>query len=77
MTGEDFNQEDVDERRPFKCILDIGLSRSTCGAKVFAVLKGALDGGLNIPHKTKRFTTKEKFVPADLVKAINGDKVSD
>jgi len=35
--------------------LDVGLVRTTTGNKVFGVLKGALDGGLNVPHKTKRF----------------------
>lgn len=36
-------------------MLDIGLARTTTGAKVFGVLKGALDGGLDIPHSEKRF----------------------
>ena len=33
-----------------KAILDIGLHRPTKGARVFAVLKGALDAGLEVPH---------------------------
>ncbi|ADY00823.1 MAG: 50S ribosomal protein L18 [Vulcanisaeta sp.] len=33
-----------------KAILDIGLHRPTNGARIFAVLKGALDAGLEIPH---------------------------
>jgi len=41
--------------RPFKCLLDIGLSRATTGARVFGALKGAVDGGLDIPHSEKRF----------------------
>jgi len=41
--------------RPFKCILDTGLARCTTGARVFAVLKGAIDGGLDIPHSVRRF----------------------
>jgi len=41
--------------RPFKCILDTGLARCTTGARVFAVLKGAIDGGLDIPHSVNRF----------------------
>jgi large subunit ribosomal protein L5e len=41
--------------RPFKCLLDIGLSRASTGARVFGVLKGAVDGGLDIPHNQKRF----------------------
>jgi len=44
-----------DGPRPFKAILDVGLARTTTGAKIFGALKGALDGGLNIPHSDKRF----------------------
>jgi len=44
-----------DEKRPFKALLDVGLAPTTTGARVFAVLKGACDGGVNVPHKTKRF----------------------
>jgi len=39
----------------FKAFLDIGLARSTTGANVFGALKGAVDGGLHIPHSTRRF----------------------
>jgi len=35
--------------------LDVGLVRTTCGNRVFGALKGACDGGLHIPHSTKRF----------------------
>lgn len=35
--------------------MDVGLHRTTTGARVFAAMKGAVDGGLNIPHSTKRF----------------------
>ncbi|AAL63947.1 50S ribosomal protein L18 [Pyrobaculum aerophilum] len=37
-------------RRVEEAILDIGLHRPAPGARVFAVLKGALDAGLKIPH---------------------------
>jgi len=43
------------ERRPFKAILDVGLMRTTTGARVFGALKGACDGGLHIPHHPRRF----------------------
>uniref|UniRef100_S4RAQ9 Ribosomal protein L5a n=1 Tax=Petromyzon marinus TaxID=7757 RepID=S4RAQ9_PETMA len=39
----------------FTCYLDAGLTRTTTGNKVFGALKGAVDGGLSIPHSTKRF----------------------
>jgi large subunit ribosomal protein L5e len=44
-----------DGPRPFKCFLDVGLKRTTTGAKVFGAMKGASDGGLYIPHSEKRF----------------------
>jgi large subunit ribosomal protein L5e len=43
------------ERRPFKAFLDVGLVRTTTGNRVFGAMKGACDGGLNIPHETRRF----------------------
>jgi large subunit ribosomal protein L5e len=44
-----------EERRPFKCFLDVGLVRTSTGARIFGALKGASDGGLYIPHSQKRF----------------------
>jgi large subunit ribosomal protein L5e len=57
VNGEYFNVDDDvdDDKRPFKALLDVGLQRTTTGARLFGVLKGACDGGLNVPHKTKRF----------------------
>jgi len=56
--GEDYDvHKDVkgDQRRPFKAVLDVGLIRTTTGNRVFGCLKGACDGGLHVPHSTKRF----------------------
>ncbi|KAL8137164.1 hypothetical protein V2J09_003165 [Rumex salicifolius] len=54
-TGEDFSVEPGENRRPFRALLDVGLLRTTTGNRVFGALKGALDGGLDIPHSDKRF----------------------
>lgn len=54
-TGEDFSVEPTETRRPFRALLDVGLVRTTTGNRVFGALKGALDGGLDIPHSDKRF----------------------
>jgi large subunit ribosomal protein L18 len=48
--------------------LDIGLKSSIRGSKVFAVLKGAVDAGLNIPHN-------DKILPDD--ERINGTKLAE
>lgn len=49
------DQGDDDSAFPFKAILDVGLARTTTGARVFGVLKGAVDGGLAVPHRPSRF----------------------
>ncbi|KIW09974.1 60S ribosomal protein L5 [Exophiala spinifera] len=46
---------DGEERRPFKAFLDVGLHRTSTGARVFGAMKGASDGGIFIPHNEKRF----------------------
>ncbi|KAL7918715.1 hypothetical protein ACQKWADRAFT_303356 [Trichoderma austrokoningii] len=48
-------ETDDGERRPFKAFLDVGLARTSTGARVFGALKGASDGGIFIPHSEKRF----------------------
>ena len=44
----------------FRACLDVGLARTSTGAKVFGAMKGAVDGGLDIPHNTKRFPGYDK-----------------
>lgn len=52
VNAEEYNVEDAPGKpRAFRCYLDVGLARTTTGAKIFGVLKGAVDGGLNIPHR--------------------------
>jgi len=59
--GAEYHVEEADnERRPFKCILDIGLTRTTTGNRVFAAMKGAVDGGIHIPHNEKRLPGWDK-----------------
>jgi large subunit ribosomal protein L5e len=48
-------ETDDGERRPFKAFLDVGLARTSTGARVFGALKGASDGGIFVPHSEKRF----------------------
>jgi len=54
--GAEYNVENVDgQPGAFQCYLDVGLARTSTGAKIFAAMKGAADGGLHIPHSVKRF----------------------
>jgi len=56
LDGEDYHVEDEEnEQRPIKCILDVGLQRTCVGARLWGALKGAVDGGLHIPHSNKNF----------------------
>lgn len=56
VDGAEFNVENVDgQPGAFQCFLDVGLARTSTGAKIFGALKGAVDGGLHIPHNVKRF----------------------
>lgn len=56
VTGGVFNVEDVDDGPgAFRACLDVGLARTTTGARIFGAMKGAVDGGIDVPHSTKRF----------------------
>merc|ERR1712054_572029 len=46
---------DEDGPSAFHALLDVGLKRTTLGSKIFAAMKGAFDGGLEIPHNEKKF----------------------
>ena len=54
-TPYDVSTQISDSRRPFTAVLDIGIRRPTVGNRVFAVLKGATDGGIHIPHSVRKF----------------------
>lgn len=56
IDGDEYNVEDIDgQPGAFRAFLDIGLARTTTGARIFGAMKGAADGGLDIPHSVKRF----------------------
>jgi large subunit ribosomal protein L5e len=56
VDGSDYNVEkEGDNPNPFMAVLDVGLARTSTGAKIFAVMKGVADGGINVPHSETRF----------------------
>lgn len=82
VNGEDYNVTPSEEgARPFFALLDVGLARTTTGARIFAALKGATDGGLNVPHSETRFagySTEKKALDAKVLrKYIFGGHVAD
>ena len=50
-----------------EAILDIGLKKPSVGSKLFAVLKGAVDAGLQVPHG-------EDILPSE--ERINGGQIA-
>jgi len=82
VTGETYNVESQ-EGQPgaFRCCLDVGLTKTTTGARIFGAMKGAVDGGLDIPHSEKRFpgydAESKKYDPATHKARIFGQHVAD
>jgi len=56
VDGRTYFVDEVDnEKKPFRAFLDIGIRNTAIGARIFGALKGASDGGLDIPHNNKKF----------------------
>jgi len=51
-----------------KYIVDLGMARTLKGGRVFAVIKGLIDGGLDIPANKKVFPSEER---------LNGEHLKD
>jgi len=80
--GEIFTVEPVEDGpRPFRAYLDVGLQRTTTGARIFGAMKGAADGGVFVPHSERRFpgfdTESKKLDTSVLRKYIYGGHVAE
>lgn len=62
--------------RPFRANLDVGLVRTTTGNRVFGAMKGAADGGIDVPHEARRFPGF-KVIKAEVQTNKRGKKVED
>jgi large subunit ribosomal protein L18 len=51
-----------------KYIVDLGLARTLKGGRVFSVVKGLIDGGLDVPANEKVFPSEER---------LNGEHLKD
>ncbi len=51
-----------------EAVLDIGLYASTPGNRLYSALKGALDGGLEIPHSGDALPKPERFAGEHIAK---------
>jgi large subunit ribosomal protein L5e len=79
IDGDYYNvSEHLEDKRPFKALLDVGIQRTTTGARLFGVLKGACDGGINVPHNYKRFPgfakSKVEVIVGKRGKAVDSEK---
>ena len=55
-----------------EAVLDIGLAASTSGNRVFAALKGMVDGGLYVHHSEEIFPSEDRLTGAHIDKSIAG-----
>jgi len=53
-------------------ILDTGLIPSTKGSRIYAVVKGAIEGGLEVPHKDEVLPTDEMINKHDFIEKVKG-----
>jgi len=76
---DNFKGKEETDQRPFKAILDVGLRRTTMGARMWGALKGAVDGGIHIPHNTKNFpgykAPEEKGADGEYEAEVHKDKI--
>ncbi len=50
-----------------KAILDMGLYRNIRGCKIYGVVKGALDSGLNIPHNKEALPSDDRVLGKHII----------
>jgi len=81
INGQDYNVEENGDARPFCALLDVGLARTSTGARVFGALKGITDAGVEVPHSESRFVgydeESSKLNADTLKKYIYGGHVGD
>jgi len=82
VDGSKYIVEPLDDGpRPFTAFLDVGLRRTTTGSRIFGAVKGAADGGLNVPHGEGRFpgySAQQKSLDAETLRNyIFGGHVSE
>ena len=55
-----------------EAVLDVGLAATPAGGRVFAALKGMVDGGLWVPHNEEIFPSEERLSGAHINDSIAG-----
>lgn len=55
-----------------KAVFDVGRASTTAGGRIFASLKGLVDGGMEIPHSESVYPIEERIKGAHISKKIDG-----
>lgn len=56
--------------KPESVIFDLGLQKNHKGSRIYAVLKGAVDAGLNIPHSKGTLPSDERLKSSEKTKDL-------
>jgi large subunit ribosomal protein L18 len=59
------------EKKVKEAILDMGMYRTVKGSRIYAVLKGAVDAGIKIPHNAEMLPSEEKIKNEKTEKILN------
>lgn len=70
LTGYLVGKRILEKEKKLIVILDIGLARNSKGNRIYAVLNGLVDAGVNIAHDKKVFPNKERLDGKHLKKEI-------
>jgi len=64
-----------DKEKKVRVILDIGLNRNVKKNRIYAVLKGIIDGGIEIEHKEETFPDKKRLEGEHMKEKIDFDTI--
>jgi len=65
----------IKEKKENKAVLDIGLIRNVKKGRIYAVLKGLVDSGIEIKHKEGIFPDEKRIKGEHLKNKINFDEI--
>ena len=74
LTGLLFGLRALDEEYE-SGVLDIGLAASSAGSRVYAVLKGVIDAGMDVPHNPSVFPSDERIRGEHVAEYMEGSNL--
>lgn len=69
LLGTKAKQKNIKE-----AIADLGFNRTLKGSLIYAVIKGAVDGGLNVPHSKDIYPSEDRIKGKHIVDYYNKNK---